>query len=276
MRENNMGIRTMAVAAMIAGAMIISSVSFGAPAAKKAAAKPAAAKPAPAAKKVNYKLPLDEVLTYNIKMLGLSVATQINTTKGIVEKNGTSAVDILSEMKSSPWVKILSINNTMETFMDVELLVPVRYEERANEKDWKAVINVDFYQDHYAFDNKKGMELDRKEKGTVKFKQRPQDQFSLMYYIRHLDLAPGKTFNIPCEVDNELKNAVVKVIETRKIKTQFGEKEVYYVTSSIGEAKFFIGADKYKIPYQFEVKINVGTMKGALKEYKPESAVKEI
>jgi hypothetical protein len=258
MRESKKGIRTIAIAAAIAGAAFISTAAFG----------------APAAKKVNYKLPLDEVLTYNIKMLGLSVATQINTTKGIVDKDGTKAVDIYSEMKSSPWVKILSIDNSMETFMDAELLAPVRYEERANEKDWKAVITYKFFPDHYTFNNVKGMELDRKEKGTVKYKARPQDQFSLMYYVRQLDLAPGKTFNIPCAVDNGMQNAVVKVLELRKIKTQFGEKEVFYVTSSIGEAKFFIGTDSNKIPYQFEVKINVGTMKAALKEYKPESAVK--
>jgi hypothetical protein len=256
-------------AAMIAAAIFTSASSFGATAAKKTAAKPT-----PAGKKVNYKLPLDEVMTYGIKMLGLPVATQVNTTKGIVDKDGTRAVDILSEMKSNPWVKVLSINDTMETFMDAELLAPVRYEERDTEKDWKAVITYKFSPDHYTYDNKKGMQLDRKENGSVKYKQRPQDQFSLMYNVRHLDLAPGKTFTIPCAVDSKIQNAIVKVIDMRKIKTQFGEKEVYYVSSSIGEAKFMIGADKYRIPYQFEVKINVGTMKGTLKEYKPEDAVK--
>jgi hypothetical protein len=268
MKIHNMGFRAAATAAILAGTVLVCSASFGAP------AKKSAEKPAPAAvKKVNYKLPLDEVLTYNIKMLGLSVATQVNTTKGIIDKDGTRTVDILSEMKSSPWVKILSIDNTMETFMEVEFLAPIRYEERANEKDWKAIISYKFLPDHYTYDCKKGMALDRKEKGSVKYKQRPQDQFSLMYYVRHLDLAPGKTYTIPCAVDNGMQNAVVKVGDIRKIKTQFGEKEVYFVSSSIGEAKFMIGTDKYRIPYQFEVKINVGTMKASLKDYKPESAV---
>jgi len=227
--------------------------------------------PAPA--KNNFKLPLNEVLVYNIKALGLSVGTQTNTTKGIVQKDGRQTVDIFSAMKTSPWVAILSIDNSMETFIDTETLVPVRYEERANEKDWKAVITFKFFPDHFTFDNVKGLKLDRKEKGSVPYKERPQDQFSLMYYVRHLDLAVGKTFNIPCAVDNELKTAVVKVIESKKVKTAFGEKEVFYVTSSIGEAKFLIGSDEMRIPYQFEVKLNIGSMKGVLKEYKPESGV---
>ncbi|MFA6450145.1 MAG: DUF3108 domain-containing protein [bacterium] len=272
MGNGKKGIRTIAAAAALAGTLLMANTSLSAPtAAKKAPAKP---KTATAAKQVNYTLPLDEALTYSIKMLGLAVATQTNTTKGIVDKDGTKAVDIFSAMKSSPWVKILSIDNSMETFMDAELLVPVRYEERANEKDWKAVITYKFFKDRFTFNTTKGMQLDQKENGSVKYKARPQDQFSLMYYVRQLDLAPGKTFNIPCVVDNAMQNAVVKVLETRKIKTAFGEKEVFYVTSSIGEAKFFIGTDKNRIPYQFEVKINVGTMKAALKEYKPESAVK--
>jgi Protein of unknown function (DUF3108) len=277
MRDKNL-MSTILTASVFVATLFISTAPLGASAAKQAASKQAPAKPAaaaPAEKKVNYKLPLDEVLTYGIKMLGLPVATQTNTTKGIINKDGTRAVDILSEMKSNPWVKIFSINNTMETFMDVEFLAPVRYEERANEKDWKAVITYKFTPDHYTYECKKGMQLDRKENGSVKFKQRPQDQFSLMYYVRHLDLAPGKTYTIPCAIDEKMQNATVKVIGMRKINTTFGEKEVYFVTSSVGDAKFMIGADKYRIPYQFEVKINVGTMKGNLKEYKPESAVGE-
>lgn len=248
-------------AAALAAALICSGITSVA----------AAPKAAPAKKQtVNYKLPLNEVLTYNIKAFGIAIGSQTNTTRGLVAKDGVQTVNIFSAIKSSPWVVIVSINNSMETFMDASALVPVMYHETANEKDWKSDETDKFYKDYFTFDTKKGMELDRKEKGKVAYKERPQDELSLIYYVRQLDLEVGKTYKVPACVDNALTTAEIKVASKKKLKTIHGEKDVFYITSSLGESKFYIGADEKRIPYRFEVKLNFGVMSGVLKEYSPE------
>jgi hypothetical protein len=266
MKNNNSVNRLRLTAAALLAALTAGVICANAAGADKAAAKA----PAPAkTQAVNFKLPLDEVLVYSVKAFGITIGTQTNTTRGIVTKDNRRTVNILSAVKSSPWVVLISIDNTMETFMDAETLVPVMYEERANEKDWRAIEIDKFYKDYFTFDTKKGLKLDRKEKGKVPFKERPQDELSLIYYVRLLDLAPGKTFTVPACVDNAFTTAEVKVADKRKIKTIHGEKDVYYVTSSLGNSKFFIGADEKRIPYRFEVKLNFGVMSGVLKEYSP-------
>jgi hypothetical protein len=220
--------------------------------------------------KMNYKLPLDEVMTYDVKALGITLGSQENTTRGVVDFNGRRAVNVISRIKTSQWVRIISLDNSMETFIDIDTLKPLKYEEKSNEKDWKAVDTVFFFPGKMAVTTLRGDKLDKVEKTEAAFAEWPQDEFSMIYFVRHLPLEVGKTFKFNSCVDNELKPATVKVVKLQEIKTPFGKKEVLLVTSTIGEAKFLIGNDDLKIPYQFEVKLNIGGMKGILKKYSPE------
>lgn len=253
-----------------AAAVLIAAVAISAAALYAADKKSSAGTQPEQNQKMNYKFPLDEVMTYDVKALGITLGSQENTTRGLVDIGGRRAVNIISRIKTSQWVRIISLDNSMETFMDIDTLKPLKYEEKANEKDWKAVDTVLFFPGKMSVTTLRGDKLDRVEKSEAKYTEWPQDEFSMIYYVRHLPLEVGKTFKFNSCVDNELKPAVVKVVKKQEIKTPFGKKEVLLVTSTIGEAKFLIGNDDLKIPYQFEVKLNIGGMKGILRKYSPE------
>ncbi|MFH1537538.1 MAG: DUF3108 domain-containing protein [bacterium] len=222
--------------------------------------------------KMNFKFPIDEKMVYKVKAFGISLATQTNTTRGIAEKGGRSAVNIFSAIKTNRWVVMYGIDNSMETFIDAETLNPLHYEERANEKDWAAVEIVNFFPDRMKFNFKKGLKLDREGSGEFEYGPGgwPQDELSMIYYVRHLDLKEGKTFTVPACVDNALETATIKVVKKQQLKTIHGKKDVFYVTSTLGDSKFYVGADERRIPYGFEVTLNFGTIKATLVEYSPE------
>jgi hypothetical protein len=222
-----------------------------------------------AQQKMNYKPPINEVMTYSIKALGVTLGTQENTTRGIVEINGRRAVNIYSKIKTSPWIKFYSLDNSMETFIDIETLKPYKYEEKANEKDWRAIDVALFFPGKLEFTQFRGDKLDKVEKGTLAYTEWPQDELSIIYYVRHLPLEVGKIFKVNSCVDSALQTAVIIVKKKQEIKTAFGKKEVFQVTSSLGDSEFMIGTDNARIPYQFYVKLNIGGMKGILKEYSP-------
>jgi len=228
--------------------------------------------PAGISRKTGYKLPLNEKLVFKVKAMGLALATQTNTTRGIVKKDGRNAINIFSNVKTHKWILMYGIDNTMETFIDAETLNPLFYEERANEKDWKAVETVTFFKDRMKYSAKKGLKLDRKEDVENQYQsgQWPQDELSMTYYVRQLPLEAGKTFTMYACVDSGLVKGTVKVLEKTTIKTIHGKKEVFYVTSSIGDSKFHISADEKRIPYRFEVKLNFGVAQGTLDEYSAE------
>jgi hypothetical protein len=116
-----------------------------------------------------------------------------------------------------------------------------------------------------------GLKLDKEESGEHKYAPEdwPQDELSIIYYIRHIDLEKNKKFTVNACVDHELQTATVVVVKKQKLETIHGKKDVFYITSTLGDSKFYIGADDLKIPYQFEVKLNFGRMKAILKEYSP-------
>lgn len=232
-----------------------------------------AAPPAAATKqKTDFKLPLNEKMVYKVKAFGISLATQTNTTRGIVNRRGRKAVNIFSKIKTNRWVVMYGIDNSMETFIDAETLKPIYYDERANEKDWAAVEIVRFFPDRMKYNFKKGLKLDRVGSGEFEYAPDdwPQDELSMTYYVRHLDLKVGKTFTVPACVDNALETATIKVVKKQQIKTIHGKKDVFYVTSTLGDSKFQVGADKKRIPYRFEVTLNFGTIKATLVEYSPD------
>jgi len=247
--------------ALIAGVLLLSAIPSAA-----LAQDPAAAGKQP----VNYNLPLDEQLTYSVRAFRLNIATQRNTTRGIVERDGRKAVNIISRIKTNRWVPLYSIDNTMETFIDAETLKPLYYEETADEKDWKAIEKVAFSPDGMKYHALKGMKLDREETVEHEYEPEnwPQDELSMVYYVRQMDLAVGNEMDVPACVDNGLETAKIKVGKKEKLKTIHGVKEVYYVTSTLGESKFYVGADERRIPYKFEVKLDFGTVSATLEEYK--------
>ncbi len=216
---------------------------------------------------VKYSLPLNEAMTYKVKALGLSIAEQKNLTRGIVDLDGKKAVNIFSEIKTSPWIKMYEIDNTMETFIDPVTLSPLKYQEKANEKDWRAIENTYFEPGLMKYDSVRGKELDKKKSGEHAFTEWPQDELSMVYYVRQLPLEEGKSFNINACVDMALEPAVIKVEKKTRLKTIHGKKEVFYITSTLGESKFYLGVDPPHIPYRFEVKLNFGGIKAFLTEY---------
>jgi len=184
---------------------------------------------------------------------------------------GTECFDIRTEAKSNAFFsKFYKVWDRAQTFMDVETLLPWRFEKRQQEGSYRKELVIKF---------DRGGSFARYENGDeVMMHPFAQDELSAFYYLRILPLEVGRDVLIDNHTNR--KNYPLKVIvHTREtIEVSAGKFDCFVIEPVIREGGIFtakgtltiwITADERRMPVQMRTKIAVGAITASLTRYEP-------
>ncbi len=190
----------------------------------------------------------------------------------IVEINGHKTYHCVLKLKSTKgFSKIFFVDDTIETFIDVDKLFPRRYISKIRHgkrhKDHLYELDQDNGIGHFTSFNK-GKKID------FQLEQGAQDTLSLIYYIRSLNYRVGDRRLIP--VMSNRKNYAVKIFVARKVRKSIygGRRYDTFELSSKAEfegsflqgkkGRMWLSLDERKLPVCIRSSLPVGSMTLAL------------
>ena len=201
-------------------------------------------------------LHVGEKFIYKIEWMGMDVGIATLSVKGITERNGRKAYQILATAQSTPIIsKIYKVEDEVFTYLDVEELYPVRFEKKQREGGYRS----DEYTD---FDQKKGKAVyfSRLSHNKKEFyiPEGVQDPLSCVYYFRLQDVNVGKSVFANVNVDEKNYLLEAKVLKKGFLKIKgVGEWEAFLVEplpwfqgkiKRKAKATIWFSADEKRIP----------------------------
>jgi hypothetical protein len=222
--------------------------------------------------------PLPEVLAFGAgELLEFSIDYGIVNAGGATMEvgpvrrvGGRPCFDIRSEAKSnSVFSKVYKVWDRSQTYLDVETLLPLRYEKRQREGSFKKDVVIKFDRRRDVATYADGEE--------VKIHPYAQDELSAFYYMRTFPIAVGQDVFIESHTGH--KNYPLKVIVHRRenVTVPAGTFDCWVIEPVIREGGIFtakgkltiwITADERRMPVLMQTKIVVGSISASLVKYR--------
>jgi hypothetical protein len=163
-----------------------------------------------------------------------------------------------------------SVYDIYESYIDKKSMMPWYFIRNVNEGGYKINQSYTFKQN-----------LNRVYNGSKDFKVSIgiQDMISSFYKARTLNLdgiKKGKTFSFDCFMDDEVYTLKIKYVGTEEVKIRKGKFKCFTFVPVVQtgryfnneeDVKFWVTADKNRIPILVKAKIPVGTVKMHLVEW---------
>jgi hypothetical protein len=185
--------------------------------------------------------------------------------------SGRECLDIRTEAKSNAvFSKIYKVWDRAQTFLELDTLLPRRFEKHLREGSYRkdAVVKFD-REEHFA----------RYENGDeIVIHPWAQDELSAFYYVRMLPLEVGREVFIDNHANR--KNYPLKVIVHRRetVEVGAGKFDCLVIEPVIREGGIFsakgtltiwITDDERRIPVKMTTKVVVGSISASLQKYRP-------
>ena len=176
------------------------------------------------------RLPEHEVLTYEMRWVGIPVGTMTTSIKGVEKVNGRDAYVLEASAKTNAFCSfIYKIDDTFISWLDVEKLYSLRHEVHRSEGKYRKNSRTDFDQEQHTAHFKNF--VDNTEK---KFDIPPavQDIITASYYFMLLQVKPGDKVEYSV-CNNEQVYKLTALIGRERIaislKPPIGEKSSFMV-----------------------------------------------
>ncbi len=211
---------------------------------------------------------IGEKLTYEVKY-GIVTAGQMS-----LEVNETHFRSDLLAYKitykawtSSFFDNIFKVRDELETIMDMERMIALRFSKRLNEGSYRQY-RVHFYYPEqgtslymrYQFKSRDFIEE------MMEIEEDTQDIISALYWLRREELLPGDSKFINITTDGRNYEAEVRIVRTEMIDTIWGKKECLLLEPLLKEeaienesVKLWITNDEHKIPVRMDIKLKFGS-----------------
>ena len=159
---------------------------------------------------------------------------------------------------------IFKVRDHFETFIDDKAIVPLQFQKRMEEGDYK---DTDFA----IFSHAKKKVFAKK--GTVEVPANVQDVVSAIYYARTLDVKnakPGQVFPIQVYLDGEVFMLGIKYLGRETINTDVGSIRAIKIQPMVVADRVFsdkdglmlwVSDDENKVPLRVEAELLVGSLK---------------
>jgi len=189
---------------------------------------------------------------------------------GLTEYKGHTCYNIQSKANSNRFFSsIYKVRDKITSYIDVETLFSRYFNKRLREGDYKKTVEIDF--DHLA-------EEARYSNGeTYPISSGVQDVLSAFFYVRNLDLAPGKVFEVPAHSSRRTYDLKVIIHGKEKVEVEAGTWNCFVIEPVIegeglfkheGKMTLYITDDVHRIPVLIKTKVPVGSIDVELKEYR--------
>ena len=203
-----------------------------------------------------------EILTYNVKIAGLSAGTQITKVVKETMLDGHPVYYITSETQSgSVFGKLYHFRDWTESYITTDQLYPLKHVKDLEDRKYKARVEVDF-------DHGKGTAQYSKNqhKKPLKISVGIQDELSMIYFLRSKQLKVGQTYRFPVLVRDKPQNVDLTIYRREVIKTEaLGHVETLALRTSHGHLMWLTNDDR-RIPVRIEADIPVGKLVGTLEK----------
>ena len=204
-----------------------------------------------------------EVLTYSVKVKGLSAGTQVTK---IVEETtvaGQPVYHLTSERQTGGvFAKLYHFRDRTESYVTTDQLYPLRHVKDLEDQKYRARVEVDF--DHRA--------------GTAQYAKNQrskaleipigiQDELSMVYFLRSKQLRVGQTYRFPVLVRDKCEHVTLKIYRREVLNTKaLGRVETLALRTSHGYLMWLTN-DAHRIPVRIEAETPVvGKLVGMLEK----------
>ncbi len=169
------------------------------------------------------------------------------------------------------------VRDKIVSYMDVERMQSLYFHKRLREGDYRKTVEISF--DH---ENGKARYADGRSFDTM---PGTQDVLSAFYYVRNLDLAPGKVYSVPAHSSRRTYDLRVIVHRRERVEIDAGTWDCFVVEPVIegeglfkheGKITLFITDDARRIPVLIRTKVPVGSIDVQLTKYRPGRSLRPL
>jgi hypothetical protein len=215
----------------------------------------------------NKKLPwrLEEKLTFSIRWGVITCGYAHMEVKEKVKLNNRETFRIVSTARSATFFDAFyKVRDRAESYMDVEDLYTVRYEQSNREGSYKKDLTIIYDHAHkVAYENGKKFEIT----------EGVQDVLSALYFLRTKELKVGESYEFDVGTGKKNWPLVVDVLRKEKIKVPGGKFKTIVVQPKLreegifkakGDLEVWLTDDKRKMPVKMKSDIEFGTISAVL------------
>ncbi len=217
---------------------------------------------------------IGESLVFSVRYGPLRAGEVVITLAGIEEVKGDSCYHVVATAATNDFVSaFFHVRDYMESFLDMETLLPVRNQKHLLEGDYENKQGVKFDQSsHFAFYD---------DGGVFEIPPKSHDVLSSFINLRMRHLAPGMSFDLPHHVDRKNYPIQFNTQRRERIKVPAGEFDCLVVQPVIRTPKLFqhkgkiwiwLTDDERKIPVQMKSELTVGAFSIVLTEIRTRQA----
>ncbi|MBN2564885.1 MAG: DUF3108 domain-containing protein [Candidatus Eisenbacteria bacterium] len=211
-----------------------------------------------------------ESLTFEIKYGFISAGTAVIGIPRIVTERGYPCYHIVSVAESNSFFSVFfTVRDVVESFMDIKELVPLRFEKRLREGDFRD-------HDLVIFDHGRSVAIYPEQDGrVVPMAPGSQDILTSLYYVRMMDLEVGRSVYIDNHADKKNYPLEIKVLRRDRISVGAGRFDCLVVepvmrTSGLfrhkGKLTVWLTDDDRRMPVLMKSKVIIGSISAELVE----------
>jgi len=179
---------------------------------------------------------------------------------------GRECLHVVSTAESGPVVStFFRVRDRVESWIDLEHLRPVRYEKHLREGRYECDHVVDFFHDQG---------VARTANETLSISEHTRDALSSLYWVRTLDLEPGRRVLLSSTSPRRSYDLAVEVTHTERIRTPAGEFDCVVVEPQLaedggifkqkGRMWVWLTDDALHLPVQMVSEVAIGSIKAVL------------
>ena len=190
---------------------------------------------------------------------------------GLTTHGGRQVYHIQSRANSNRFFSAFyKVRDKVTSFIDVETLGSVYFHKRLREGDYRKNVEIEFdhgtNQAHY------------KDGRSFEILPGTHDVLSAFFYVRNLDLAPGKVYSVPAHSSRKTYDLKVIVHGRESVEVEAGTWDCFVVEPKIegdglfkheGKLTMYISDDEHRIPVLIKTKVPVGSIDVRLTGYRP-------
>ncbi|MCP4571991.1 MAG: DUF3108 domain-containing protein [bacterium] len=190
---------------------------------------------------------------------------------GITTYQGRPVYHMESKANSNRFFSsFYKVRDKIVSYIDTATLRSLYFHKRLREGDYKKTVEISF--DHA---NNVARYADGR---TFETMPGTQDVLSAFYYVRNLDLAPGKVYSVPAHSSRRTYDLRVIVHGRERVEVEAGTWECFVVEPVIegeglfkheGKITLYISDDARRVPVLIKTKVPVGSIDVQLTRYRP-------
>lgn len=228
----------------------------------------------------------NEKFVFRISYLGLTAGNVQLTTEPLAKIGDREVFHFRAHLRSARYYRMIyQLDDRLETFIDAESFLPVKYvliqRESGQNVDDLQFFDSEKLQTHFFFKREREDSLSEREEThfTPYF---IQDSFSPLHFVRGLPLNIGDRYEFPVVTRGRIWLIELNVEREESIRVMGRWTNAVRVNAITrfpgvlekrGDIVFWYSADEYRRPLQFQADVRIGSIRGELVEYTPGTKV---